>query len=136
MESLHETLYRNGTFCDASNTLYKDGSWEPGSHNNYFRAGFVYQNDGENEPLVMNVTGRSLFVVYKKISDPAWGLAGVYVNDELVGILNANGPDGWGGPAVELVECYDSVRELHVEIKMLDDQTDKQFEILALGVCE
>ena len=99
-------------------------------------AGFTYQNNGKNEPLVMNLTGRSLFLIYKKCSDPAWGLAGVYVNGSLAGVVNANAPDGWGGPAVELIETYDAVQELHVEIKMLDDQTDKSFEILALGVCE
>ena len=135
-DSLHPGLYRNGRFCDASNTLYHDGSWEPGSHNNYFRAGFVFQKEAANEPLSMNVTGRVLFVVYKQYSDPEWGLAGVYVNDELVGILNANKPGGWGGPQVDVVETYDSVQDLHVEIRMLDDQTDKSFEVLALGVCE
>lgn len=135
-EPLHSGLYRNGSFCDASNTLYKDGSWEPGSHNNYFRAGFVFQKEKANEPLVMDVKSRALFVVYKRYNDPEWGLAGVYVNDELVGILNANTPGGWGGPQIDLVEDYGSVQDLHVEIRMLDDQTDKSFEVLALGVCE
>ncbi len=135
-DGMQEDLFRNGSFCDASNTLYRDGSWAAGSHNNYFKAGFTFQQEPENEPLAMTVTGRRLFVVYKKYNDPAWGLAGVYVNDELVGILNANGPNGWGGPEVELIETYDSVQELHVEIRMLDDQTEKSFEVFALGVCE
>lgn len=135
-EGTQEALFRKGRFCDASNTLYRDGSWAAGSHSNYFQAGFVFQKEPENEPLAMNVTGKSLFVVYKKYNDPAWGLAGVYVNDELVGILNANGPNGWGGPQVDLIETYDSVQELRVEIRMLDDQKDKNFEVLALGVCE
>lgn len=135
-EGTQEGLFRNGRFCDATNTLYRDGSWVAGSHNNHFRAGFVFQKEAENEPLVMNVTGKSLFVVYKKFNDQAWGLAGVYVNDELAGILNANGPNGWGGPQVDLIETYDSVQDLHVEIRMLDDQTEKSFEVLALGVCE
>lgn len=135
-EPLHTGLYQHGKICDASNTLYQIGSWEVGSHNNVFQAGFCYQKKGENAPLVMNVKGRSLFIVYKKYNDPAWGLAGVYVNGELAGVVCANAPGSWGGPAVDLIETYDSVQDLHVEIKMLEDQTDKSFEVLAVGVCE
>jgi hypothetical protein len=135
-DPLHEDLYLNAKICDASNTLYRDGSWEAGSHSNAFRAGFVYQKDQGNEPLVMDLTGRSLFIIYKKYSDPDWGLAGIYVNGSLAGVVSANQPGRWGEPAVDLIETYDSVQDLHVEIRMLDDQTDKSFEILALGVCE
>lgn len=135
-DSLHENLYLNAKICDASNTLYRDGSWEAGSHSNVFRAGFVYQKDQGNEPLVMDLTGRSLFIIYKKYSDPDWGLAGIYVNGSLAGVVSANQPGRWGEPAVDLIETYDSVQDLHVEIRMLDDQTDKSFEILALGVSE
>lgn len=135
-ESMRENLFRNGSFCDSSNVPHTIGSWEIGTHNNTFKEGFVHPQDGGNEPLTMDVTGRALFLVYKKYSDPTWGLAEIYVNDELSGIVSANVPNSYGEPAVELIKEYDTAQEMHVEIKMLDGQTNRSFEVLALGVCE
>ena len=135
-ESLHTDLFRNGKCCDASNTPYRVGSWETGSHNNTFSEGFTHQKDSGNDPLVMDVTGRKLFLIYKQYSDPTWGIAEVYVNGALAGMVAANSPNRYGTPAIELVHEYDTVQEMHVEIKMLDDHAKKSFEVLALGVCE
>lgn len=133
-EQVYPSLYPNASLCDAANTLYRDGAWVAGTNNSYFRAGFVYQPNEDNAPLGMTVTGKTLFVVYKKVNDPNWGMAGVYVNGSLAGIVNGYGVNGWGGPAVDIIETYDSVQEMKVEIKMLDDHTDKSFEVFALGV--
>ncbi|MBR4201230.1 MAG: SGNH/GDSL hydrolase family protein [Oscillospiraceae bacterium] len=135
-EQVYPALYRNGSLCDASNTLYHDGAWNPGTSNSYFRAGFVYQKDEDNAPMSMTVTGKSLFLVYKKAGDPSWGMAGVYVNGALAGIVNGYGVNAWGGPAVDLIETYDAPQEMKVEIRMLDDHTDKSFEIYAIGVSD
>ena len=133
-EQISPELYPDASLCDASNTLYHDGAWIPGTSNSYFRAGFVYQKDEDNEPMSMTVTGKSLFLVYKKAGDPSWGMAGVYVNGSLAGIVNGYGVNAWGGPAVDLIETFDSPQEMKVEVKMLDDHTDKSFEIYAIGV--
>lgn len=135
-EQVYPALYPNASLCDAANTLYRDGAWVAGTNNSYFRAGFVYQPNEDNAPLGMTVTGKTLFVVYKKANDPSFGMAGVYVNGSLAGIVNGYGVNGWGGPAVDVIETYDSVQEMKVEIKMLDDHTDKSFEVFALGVSD
>lgn len=135
-EQVYPELYMNASLCDASNTLYREGAWVAGTNNSYFRAGFVYQPNGDNEALSMTVTGKTLFVVYKKVNDSSWGMAGVYVNGSLAGIVNGYGVNGWGGPAVDVIETYDTAQELNVEIRMLDDHTDKSFEVFAFGVSD
>ena len=135
-ESLSGDLYRNGSFCDSSNVPYSCGSWEIGSHNNILNKGFVHQPDSGNTPLTMDVSGRALFLVYKKYSDPTWGIAEIYVNGELVNMISSNYPNCFGGAAVNLIAEYNTVQDMHVEIKMLDDQANRSFEVLALGVCE
>lgn len=135
-ESLHPDLFRNGKCCDSSNSAHCAGSWEIGSHNNTFNMGFVHQKDAGNTPLSMDVTGRKLFLIYKQYSDPTWGIAEIYVNGELVGMVSANSPNRYGTPAVDLIHVCDTVQEMQVEIKMLESHADKSFEVLALGVCE
>lgn len=135
-ETLHPALYPHAALHNAADTKYRDGAWIAGTNNSYFRAGFVYQPNADNAPLCMTVTGKTLFLVYKKVNDPAWGMAGVYINGSLAGIVNGYGANGWGGPAVEVIETYDSVQEMQVEIRMLEDHADKSFEVFALGVSE
>ncbi|MBQ8922802.1 MAG: SGNH/GDSL hydrolase family protein [Oscillospiraceae bacterium] len=135
-DTVYPNLYRNGQLHDASDTQYRDGAWAPGTNNSYFRAGFVYQPNGDNAPLTMTVTGKSLFLVYKKANDKSFGMATVFINGERAAIVNGYGVNAWGGPAVELIQANDGVQEMKVEIKMLDDQTDKAFEVFALGTGE
>lgn len=135
-ETFYPNLYQNASLYDASNLKYRDGDWVPGTSNQRFRAGFVYQPDGSNEPLSFTVTGKTLFLVYKKVNDPSWGMAGVYVNGHLAGIANGYGVNGWGGPAVDLITTEETAGEMQVEIRMLDDHTDRSFEVFAVGVSD
>ncbi len=135
-DTVYPNLYRNGKLFDAANTTYRDGDWTPGTNHSYFRGGFVYQPNGSNAPLTMTVTGKSLFLVYKKANDKNYGMATVFINGERASIVNGYGVNAWGGPAVELIQANDSVQEMKVEIKMLDDQTGKAFEVFAIGTGE
>ncbi|MBR3267138.1 MAG: SGNH/GDSL hydrolase family protein [Oscillospiraceae bacterium] len=134
--TVYPELYRNAALYDAAGIPYRDGAWTPGTNDGYFKAGFVYQPDEGNEPLTMTVTGKSLFLVYKKSGDKKYGMATVFVNGERAAIVQGYGVNAWGGPAVELIQTNGSVQEMKVEIKMLDDQTDKAFEVFAIGTAE
>ena len=82
------------------------------------------------------MTGKSFYVIAKVSSDQSYGMAGVYINGELAGIVNGYGINGWGGPIPTLVESFDTETEMNVEIKMLDDHTDRRFELFAVGVSD
>lgn len=133
-ETLEPKLYENAALLDASNLKFKDGAWAVRTTNSHFPAGFTYQRDMENAPLAFTVKTKELFIVYQKASSTDYGMLGVYVNGKLEGIVNGFGSNAWGGPAVDLVYESDTVQELQVELKMLEDHTEKQFEILAIGV--
>ncbi|HBI85434.1 MAG TPA: hypothetical protein DDX71_03975 [Ruminococcus sp.] len=135
-ETLNPELDLNGKLYDAVSLQYHDGDWTPGTNSSRFPAGFVYQKDGKNEGLTFNVTGKSLFVVYKKANSKDYGMAGVYVNGSLAGIVNGYGANAWGGPTVERITTQESTQEMNVEIRMLDDHTDRNFELYAVGVTE
>ena len=133
---MHPALCLNGTLHDAADLKYRDGDWVPGTNNPRFPAGFVYQQDGENEPLCFTVTGRTLSLVYKKAAEQTYGMAGVWVNGHLAGIVNGYGVNAWGGPAVDCITAEETVQEMQVEIRMLDDHTDRFFEVYAIGVTD
>ena len=135
-ETVYPALYTNGTLHDAADLKYHDGSWNVGTNNQRFPAGFVYQKDTGNEGLSFTVTGKTLFLVYKVSNSTDYGMAGVYINGSLAGIVNGYGVNGWGGPVPKLIEHYDTETEMHVEIRMLDDHVDKSFEIFAVGVSD
>lgn len=126
-------LYEDTALWDAANMKYHDGAWEVRTTNSHFKAGFTYVPGKENEALSFTVTAKDLFIVYKKAASNDWGMMGVYINGSLEAIVNGYGANAWGGPAVDLVYEGDSVQELKVEIKMLDDHVDKSFEVLAIG---
>lgn len=135
-ETVYPELYTGGTLYDASNLKFHDGSWNIGTNNQRFPAGFVYQKDTGNEGVSFTVTGKTLFLVYKVSNSQDYGMAGVYINGSLAGIVNGYGVNGWGGPIPKLIEHYDETTEMNVEIRMLDDHVDKSFEIFAVGVSE
>ena len=135
-ETVYPALYTNGALHDAADLKYRDGSWNVGTNNQRFPAGFVYQKDTGNEGLSFTVTGKTLFLVYKVSNSTDYGMAGVYINGSLAGIVNGYGVNGWGGPVPKLIEHYDTETEMHVEIRMLDDHVDKSFEIFAVGVSD
>lgn len=132
-EAVHPGLFSGGALHDAANMTYKDGDWTPGTNNQRFQAGFVYQKGGGNAPLTFDLTAQTLFLVYKLSPDKAYGMAGVYVNGELAGVVNGYGANAWNGPAVTKIKDFGTETELHVEIRMLDDHTDRDFEIFAVG---
>lgn len=134
-ETVHPVLYQNATLIDATTLQYRPGAWNPGSTNAHFRAGFTYQPNTGNEPLAFEVTGKRLFIVYKLVNSKTQGMMGVYVNGKLEEIINGYGVNGWGGPAVQLIYEGETVEELHVELKMLDDHVQNQFEVMSIGVC-
>ncbi len=135
-ETVYPALYTNGALHDAADLKYRDGSWNVGTNNQRFPAGFVYQKDTGNEGLSFTVTGKTLFLVYKVSNSTDYGMAGVYINGSLAGIVNGYGVNGWGGPVPKLIEHYDTETEMNVEIRMLDDHVDKSFEIFAVGVSD
>ena len=132
-EPLNPGLYENASLADAATMTYKDGAWTPGTNNQRFKAGFVYRKDGGNAPLTFDTHAKTLFLVYKLSPDKTYGMVGVYVNGELAGVVNGYGVNAWDGPAVTKIKTYDTDSDLHVEIRMLDDHTDRSFEIFAVG---
>ena len=119
---------------DAVDLTYQNGAWAPGTNNEHFPAGFVYEPGEGNAPLRFKVTGKTLYLVYKLSNDKNFGMLGVHINGALKKVVQGYGANAWNGPAVIRCADFDESTEMNVEIKMLDDHTDRQFEILAVGV--
>lgn len=135
-DTVYPELYTGGKLHDAADLKFKVGSWQLGTNNDRFPAGFVYEKGTGNEGLCFTVTGKTLFLVFKVSNSKDYGMAGVYINGKLEGIVNGYGVNGWGGPIPELIEHYDETTEMNVEIRMLDDHVDRAFEIFAIGVSD
>ena len=134
-QTLHPALDQPAALYDAVNLTYKNGAWMPGTDNARFPTGFVYEPGTGNAPLSFTVTGKTLFLVYKLAKSKEFGMLGVYVNGELKKVINGSGgSDAWDGPEVKRCADFDAQTDMNVEIKMLDDHTDRQFEIFAFGV--
>lgn len=135
-DTVHPGLHTGSRLLDAVSLQYQNGSWSPGTNNTRFPAGFVYEKDTGNKGLRFTVTGKTLYLVYKSSKSQDYGMAGVYINGKLSGIVNGYNISGWGDPTPKLIEHFDTETEMNVEIRMLDDHTDKAFEIFAIGVSD
>ncbi len=131
--TLHPALHLETALWDATNLRFREGAWDMRSSNSHFNAGFTYVPGRENESLWFEVEAKDLFIVYKKAASNNYGMMGVYVNGSLEAIVNGYGVNAWGGPAVDLVYEGETRQKLQVELRMLDDQTEKAFEVFAIG---
>lgn len=90
----------------------------------------------ENEPLVFEFSGNTLFLTYKTVNTGNYGAAEVYVDGVLTHTLNGLTADGWNNPTTALIFADEESKKHKVEIKMVAGDEGKIFDLLAMGIVE
>ena len=122
--------------------LDEDSDFSASSAHGNFQKSWSYEvteaEDGSirNAPMEFEITGSTLFLVYKSVNSDAYGTAEVRVDGEIVAHLEANMEDGWNNPVTELIFSDDTSQKHQVSICMQAGDEDKQFDLLAIGVSE
>lgn len=119
------------------NVLSMGSFTEAASHPN-FRSGFSHNGGGEtgNEGLIFEMTGNTLFLVFKATTSSAYGTAEVLVDGEVAAHLTACTPDGWNNPVTKLIFSDKEAAAHRIEIRMQPGDEDKRFDLLAVGIAE
>lgn len=102
-----------------------------------FKNGWKYEFDGTNSPVVFNVTGKLVYMIFREQPSGTLGVVDVTVKcgDEIVTTTQVNGiqTDAWGDPGIASIVLDTQVRDYTIEVKMADGSEDKDFEILAFA---
>lgn len=102
----------------------------------HFRSSFSYrgnENTG-NEGLTFEVTGTTLFLVYKATASDSYGTAEVLVDGEVVAHLSGCSPEGWNNPVTQLIYSEKEISTHQVTVRMQQGDEMKYFDLLSVGV--
>ncbi|MBB6637817.1 SGNH/GDSL hydrolase family protein [Cohnella thailandensis] len=109
------------------------GGYEPAKTIPQFPNGWTRSADASGDGFAMELTCRSLFLVYMESKDPGTGAIDLFVDGEFM--LKAEGymSSGWNNPAARMVLSEETPKRRRVEIRMADGSKNKKFSILAFG---
>lgn len=101
----------------------------------HFRSSFSYKGDSaEHTGLTFEVTGTTLFLVYKATTLETYGTAEVLVDGEVVAHLSACTPYGWNNPVTHLVYAEKEAATHQITIRMEQGDEGKCFDLLSVGI--
>ncbi len=87
----------------------------------------------QTEPMVLEVTGGPLFIVFRQENNAGTGKMQVWVDGVLKMTLNGNSSSAWGNPVTEIIGIG-SPQETHkIELKMAEGDEAKNFTLLDLA---
>lgn len=86
-----------------------------------------------NEPFVLEVTCKNILFDYKRSISDEYGKAEIYVDGELVAVLDGYKSDAWNNSYIELVYDSQEVAKHKLEIRMAEEDKDKKFTILGIA---
>lgn len=89
-----------------------------------------------SDSFTMEINCKNLLIVYKSSNQAAFGKAEVYIDGELVRTIASNQGGGWNNPYTLLLLDEETASAHTVEIKMAEEDADKEFSILAFGYTE
>lgn len=85
------------------------------------------------EPMVLELTGGPLFLVFKQENNPNCGNLEVWVDGTLKKTLNGHSPSAWGNPVTEIIGIGDVTKPHTVELRMAEGDHMKNFSLLDLA---
>lgn len=101
-----------------------------------FRSSFSYRGgqDSTNAGLTFEVTGTTVFLVFKSTPSAAYGTAEILVDGEVVAHLNGYNPDAWNNPVTQLIYADREIGTHTITVRMQPGDEDKSFDLLAVGI--
>lgn len=88
---------------------------------------------GGNEPLKLNTTANSFFVIFKRNNSDTMGSFDIYLNGAKLKTINTNQSDGWGEAFSQQIIKFSTVKDMDIEIVPSEDNGDKTIEILGFA---
>ncbi len=86
-----------------------------------------------NEPMVLEITGSPLFIVFKQENNEKCGDLEVWVDGQLKKTLKGHSTSAWGNPVTEIIGLGKMDETHRVELKMAEGQKQKDFSLLDLA---
>lgn len=85
-----------------------------------------------NDPMVLEITGRYMTLVFKQENNESCGTAEVWVDDKLVTTLPGHASNAWGQPVTQLINLGESTTHT-VKILMAEPDAAKYFNLLDIA---
>lgn len=85
------------------------------------------------DPMVLELQGGPLFIVFKQENNTKCGKLEVWVDGVLKKTLNGNSPSAWGNPVTEIIGIGDVSKTHTVELRMAEGDHMKDFSLLDLA---
>lgn len=98
----------------------------------FTKGAWVYTGEG-TEPLKMNISGNSFFLVCRRNNSADMGKFEVYINGAKAATIDTNQADGWGDPWAFQAIKWQSVKDMEIEIVPTADSAGKIIEIYAVA---
>lgn len=85
------------------------------------------------DPMVLELTGGPLFLVFKQENNPNCGNLEVWVDGTLKKTLNGHSSSAWGNPVTEIIGIGDVSKTHTIELRMAEGDHMKDFSLLDLA---
>lgn len=134
-EALFGMSLVNAKLIDSSNfTPTQLGSFVATKTIAQFPNGWRHEANGLNEPLIIDLQAKSVFVIYRENSTGNLGTTEIMINGEEP-IISAKGisSDGWNNPEFKMLRKRPLLNDYEIVIKMLAGDEEKTSDILAIG---
>ena len=109
-------IIKTGSFTETATK----GSGFPGDRE------YTQRSVGVAEPIKLTARESAFFLIYKTNNSKAMGSMDVYVNGELVKIINYDQEHGWDGSAVSAAVEFDEVKDMKIEIRSSEEETGRK----------
>ncbi|MBH1939539.1 SGNH/GDSL hydrolase family protein [Mobilitalea sibirica] len=126
----------NMKLLDSQNAeLISMGSFKASDTIKEFKNGWVHNQKSGNDSLIMRLTCKSLFVIFKESNEITEGNAQIIIDGIISATLSGYRMFGWNNPTVRLVLRDEETLERVIEVKMENGSENKNFSLLAFGYC-
>lgn len=130
-----------GNFCEnlvnirpGSAEIISEGSFPQGVTSCYsYIKGWKHTMFTRTDPMVIEVTGGPLFLVYKQENNAKCGSMEVWVDGVLKKTLNGNSSSAWGNPVTEIIGIGNANETHRIELRMAEGDHMKDFSLLDLA---
>lgn len=130
-----------GNFCEnlvnvrqGSELIRTEGSLQAGVTPCYsYIKGWKHTMYTGTDPMVLELTGGPLFIVFKQENNQKCGKLEVWVDGALKKTLNGNSTSAWGNPVTEIIGIGDATKTHTIELRMAEGDHMKDFSLLDLA---
>ncbi len=130
-----------GNFCEnlvnirpGAAEIISEGSFPQAVTSCYsYLKGWKHTMFTKTDPMVIEVTGGPLFLVFKQENNAKCGNMEVWVDGVLKKTLNGNSASAWGNPVTEIIGIGNASETHRIELRMAEGDHMKDFSLLDLA---